>query len=60
GFGGSCLALVESEAAEEIVERVSRDYAAVFPDLAKEARSAICRPAGPAAVVDAEDFSCRL
>jgi galactokinase len=59
GFGGSCLALVEAEAADDVVERVTRDYAAAFPDLAKEALSAICRPAGPAAVVHAEDFSCR-
>ena len=57
GFGGSCLALVEADAADAVVERVSRDYAAAFPDLAKEALSAICRPAGPAGVVREEDFS---
>ncbi len=57
GFGGSCLALVEADAADDVVERVSRDYAAAFPDLAGRAQSAICRPTGPAAVIDAEDFS---
>ncbi len=56
GFGGSCLALVETDAADDVVERVSLDYTAAFPDLAKEAQSAICRPGGPAAVIDAEDF----
>ncbi len=57
GFGGSCVALVEAGAADDIVERVARTYRGAFPDLAAHARSVICRPAGPAAVMKAEEFS---
>ncbi len=57
GFGGSCLALVEAEAADDVAEKIFRDYTAAFPDLAAHARSAICRPAGPAAVKNAGEFS---
>jgi len=57
GFGGSCVALVEAGAADDIIERVARTYRGAFPDLAAHARSVICRPAGPAAVMKAEEFS---
>ncbi len=57
GFGGSCLAVVEADAADDIVEKVFRDYAATYSELAVQARSVICRPAGPAKVMNAEDLS---
>jgi galactokinase len=59
GFGGSCLALVETGAAEEIVERVGGLYRVAFPELARNSRAAVCRPAGPARVIDGEELRCR-
>ena len=57
GFGGSCVALVEAEASEDIVARVSRDFAAAFPKLGTLAKYAVCRPAGRAEVLRAGKFS---
>ncbi len=57
GFGGSCLALVEAEATDEIVESVSRIYTAAFPEAACDAQYAICRPAGPAEILNTEELS---
>lgn len=57
GFGGSCVALVEAEASEEVVARVSQDYAAVFPEQGQLARYAVCRPAGRAEIITAGEFS---
>lgn len=51
GFGGSCLALVEAEACEEVVGRVSRDFGAAFPEQGQVAQFFDCRPAGRAEVV---------
>jgi len=59
GFGGSCLALVDAGAAEEIIERVERLYRAAFPELASRSRAAVCRPSGPARVIDEEELRCR-
>lgn len=57
GFGGSCVALVESEASEDIVARVSREFAAAFPEQGELAQFSICRPAGRAEVIPPGDFS---
>ncbi|MEN8162520.1 MAG: galactokinase family protein [Acidobacteriota bacterium] len=57
GFGGSCLALVAAGATDDIIERVSRTYTAAFPEAARKAQYAVCRPAGRAEVVAAGEFS---
>ncbi len=57
GFGGSCLALVEADSADDVVDRVSRDYAAAFPEFSAQAQAAVCRPAGRADGVMAGEFS---
>jgi galactokinase len=50
GFGGSCIALIESEAGEAVIERVTRGYEAAHPEAAAAASFHICRPGGPAHV----------
>ena len=51
GFGGSCMALVESAMVEEVIERVSREYEKAFPEDAANARFIASRPAGGAGIV---------
>jgi galactokinase/galacturonokinase len=55
GFGGSCIALVEPDAASSIIERVNRHYRAAHPDASIKAAFHVCRPGGPATVSDLED-----
>jgi len=55
GFGGSCVALTDPAAGEEIAKVVSRGYAAAHPDAAANARCHLCVPAGPARFVDGDD-----
>ena len=54
GFGGSCVALADPAAGEEIVDAVSRGYAAAHPDAAANASCHLCTPAGPARFVDGD------
>ena len=54
GFGGSCIALIEPEAGPSIIETVERRYEAAHPEAAAEASFHICRPGGPAQVLDLE------
>lgn len=53
GFGGSCIAMVAADAADEVIERVSTDYGAAFPEQGPQARYAVCRPADRAEIFDA-------
>lgn len=46
GFGGSCLALVAPDAAEQVIAAVARDYRGRFPELAERARFHLCAPGG--------------
>ena len=39
GFGGSCVALVSADAAEEVREGVEREFVAAFPELAGRMRA---------------------
>ena len=48
GFGGCCIALIDPEAGETIIESVSRGYAEVHPEAAAAASFHICQPGGPA------------
>ena len=52
GFGGSCVALADPAAGEEIADAVSRGYAAAHPDAAANAGCHLCTPAGAARFVD--------
>ncbi len=52
GFGGSCIALIEPEAGPSIIEEVKRRYGVAHPEAAAEASFHICRPGGPAQVMN--------
>jgi galactokinase/galacturonokinase len=54
GFGGSCVALIETEAGESIIGTVRRRYQTAHPEAAAAASFHICRPGGPAQVSDPE------
>lgn len=54
GFGGSCIALIEPEAAETIIERVAQGYAAAHPRAGATASFHVCRSGGPATLSDVE------
>jgi galactokinase/galacturonokinase len=54
GFGGSCVALADPAAGEEIADAVSRGYAAAHSDAAANAGCHLCTPAGPARFVDGD------
>ena len=54
GFGGSCVALADPAAGEEIADAVSRGYAAAHPGAAANARCHLCTPSGPARFVDGD------
>jgi len=54
GFGGSCVALANPAAGEEIAAAVSRGYAAAHPDAAANASCHLCTPSGPARFVDGD------
>ena len=55
GFGGSCIALVDSGAGEDVVEAVARGYTDAHPGAAAAASFHICSPGGPARVVGSVD-----
>ncbi len=55
GFGGSCVALADPAAGEEIANAVSRGYAAAHPDAAANANCHLCTPAGAARFVGGDD-----
>lgn len=48
GFGGSCVALVDEDAAPAIIEEVSRKYSLAHPGPAGDASFHMCRSSGPA------------
>ena len=54
GFGGSCVALIEPDAGPSIIDEVKRQYGVAHPEAAAEASFHICRPGGPARVLDLE------
>ena len=54
GFGGSCVALADPAAGEEIADAVSRRYAAAHPGAAANAGYHLCAPAGPARFVNGD------
>lgn len=50
GFGGSCIALIEPEAGESVIDEVSRGYETAHPEAAVKASFHVCRSGGPAQV----------
>ena len=42
GFKGCCMALVEESRAEEVIDRVGREYTAAFPNLEKQYLGTLC------------------
>lgn len=54
GFGGSCVALIEPESAESVIESVARRYEAEHPEAASAASYHVCHTGGPAQVLDLE------
>lgn len=50
GFGGSCIALIEREAGNSIIEEVKHRFEAAHPEAAVDASFDICYPGGPAQV----------
>ncbi len=48
GFGGSCVALAEPSACDEIVAAVASEYRTRYPDLASRSSFAVCGTGGPA------------
>jgi galactokinase len=50
GFGGSCIALVEREAGERVIQSVKEGYESAHPEAAAAAAYHLCRPEGPARV----------
>jgi len=50
GFGGSCIALVEPESGESVIEEVRRGYETAHPKAAATASFHICCSGGPAQV----------
>jgi galactokinase len=55
GFGGSCIALVEPDAGPSVIEAVRSRYEDAHPEAAAEASFHVCRPGGPAKVLELED-----
>ncbi len=55
GFGGSCIAIVEPDACDAVIEVVRRRYEAAHPEAAAEAAFHICGTGGPAQVRALED-----
>lgn len=55
GFGGSCIALIDSGAGEDVVEAVARGYTDAHPGAAAAASFHICSPGGSARVVGSVD-----
>jgi galactokinase len=55
GFGGSCIALIDPGAGEDVVQAVGRGYAGAHPGAAAAASFHICCPGGPARVVGSVD-----
>jgi len=58
GFGGSCIALVDHDAAGSVVEEVRRRYAAAFPEQAAAATFDLCSSSGAAQLLTGVE-SCR-
>lgn len=54
GFGGCCVALIETEAGESIIDTVRQRYQAAHPKAAAAASFHICRPGGPAQILGLE------
>jgi galactokinase/galacturonokinase len=54
GFGGSCIALIEPEAGESVIDEVSRRYSAAHPEAASAASFHVCRTGGSAQILDVE------
>jgi galactokinase/galacturonokinase len=54
GFGGSCIALIEPDAAGSVIEAVKRRYEIAHPEAAAQASFDICCPSGPARVLELE------
>lgn len=54
GFGGSCIALIEPDAAGSVIEAVRRRYETAHPEAAAGASFDICHPGGPARVLELE------
>jgi len=50
GFGGSCIALIEPDAGESVIDEVGRGYEIVHPEAAVKASFHICHAGGPAQV----------
>ncbi len=48
GFGGSCIALIEADAAAQIIEDVRTKYSLTQPGPAASATYDVCTPSGPA------------
>jgi galactokinase/galacturonokinase len=55
GFGGSCIALIEPDAAQTVIDAVRRGYERAHPEAAFSASFDVCRPGGPAVVWDLAD-----
>lgn len=51
GFGGSCIALIKPGTASEVINMVSRAYQHAHPGAAQDAIFEVCRPSGPARVL---------
>jgi galactokinase len=51
GFGGSCVALVDPSAGDEVVASVASAYRERHPDLASRSSFELCGMAGPARLV---------
>jgi galactokinase/galacturonokinase len=47
GFGGSCIALADPDASNEVVEAVAARYAELHSEAAAAAAFSVCRSAGP-------------
>jgi galactokinase len=50
GFGGSCVALIESKSGERVIQVVKEGYESLHPKAASAASFHICAPEGPARV----------
>ena len=51
GFGGSCVALVDTSAVPGIIDEVSREYSAEHPGPAASAGFHLCSTSGPARLI---------
>jgi len=54
GFGGCCIALVDPDAGQAVIESVSRGYRTAHPEAATNASFHLCRTEGPCRVLDLE------